>query len=115
VSHLIGMPRTVRIFCTNHRAWIVGSAAAPIHYVPGSVQPRDWDVMVPWDVWHLAAAHVPEDAVRNTYGGWKFEEDGVTIDVWPDTLERLAVSHFFTCAYQPCTGVRIVKEIQGCR
>jgi hypothetical protein len=94
-------PRSVRAMTTSFDAWIVGSAAT-------TDSPKDIDVMVPWSRWHEAVTLIPSSASPNTFGGWKYTEDGVDIDVWPDSLDRLAALSQFIIAWHPKSG-RIVK------
>lgn len=97
-------PAVILLWTQHHSAWIVGSAADP-----NKVRPRDVDVMIPWRNWPQAAAHVPKDAKPSTFGGWKFQQGGVTIDVWPDSLDRLVELARFSWAWHPATDTRICK------
>lgn len=100
ISHL---PRIVVVWANLHDAWIVGSAAAP-----NAKDTRDVDVMVPWVNWSVACVLIPRNAVSNSLGGWKFQEDNVTVDVWPDTLDRLAKNDLFQWAWHPSSGRRLI-------
>lgn len=88
----------------NFDAWIVGSAADP-----DNADPRDYDVLVPFYMWHSATCMVPPDAKPNSFGGWKFTDVQTRkeIDVWPGDLSRLAQRPAFKFAYHPKTGTRI--------
>lgn len=99
-------PTTVRAWAHSYDAWIVGSAADW-----NQLTPKDVDVMIPRDLWTKAAHLIPKDAVPNSFGGWKFTQEGVSVDVWPDTLDSLATSDFFRMAYHPRTGTRIAKVL----
>lgn len=103
MSQISYLPRTVVVWISCCDAWIVGSAAHP-----GAKDTRDIDVMVPWQNWHIASTHIPRNATSNSLGGWKFQEGGVTVDVWPDTLDRLAAKDFFGCAWHPSSGRRLI-------
>lgn len=100
------LPFTVRNFVTFHDAWIVGSAALPLL---DNKRLRDIDVMIPYHCWAAAAGLIPNNAVKNTLGGWKYTEDDVTVDVWPDTLDHLASSSMFYAAWHPHSNIRIVR------
>ncbi len=93
-------------------AWIVGSAAEPDADISCV---RDFDVAVPFGVWHLASSLIPDYADPNTFGGWKIkvcETDGAdyTVDVWPDEMGRLVLNRVFGWAWHPKSGVRIKKD-----
>ena len=85
-------------------AWIVGSGADPDKKDP----PRDWDVFVPYEFWHKAMLLIPDDAKPNTFGGWKCNSEGIEVDVWPDSLERI-MSNQGKFAWQPELNIRIKK------
>lgn len=90
-------PRSVRIMTTTFDSWIVGSAV-------DSDRPKDIDVMVSWTRWHEVTSLIPSSASPNTFGGWKYTEDGTEVDVWPDSLDRLATTSQFTVAWHPKSG-----------
>jgi len=62
-------------------AWIIGSAADP-----DKTDPRDYDLVVPYNKWKEASSLIPSDARRNTFGGWKCISEGKEVDVWPDDI-----------------------------
>jgi len=50
---------------------------------------KDYDLMVTsFDDWYNIALLIPKDATVNSYGGWKFNDNGVEVDVWPETLDH---------------------------
>lgn len=100
------LPKTVGIFCNLHDAWIVGSSASSNATLKDG---HDVDVMIPFRHWCLAAAHIPPNATPTMFGGWRWEENGIQIDVWPDSLDRLASMDFFSSAWHPATGIRLVR------
>ena len=104
------IPLRVWRICSVHGAWVVGSAALPLKN--GEVpEIDDVDVMVPWTTWAAASILIPDSAKVNAFGGWKWTEpDGTVIDMWPDTLDRLASRPQFHCAWHPQTGRRIFSE-----
>ncbi len=54
---------------------------------------------------------VPEDAKRNGYGGWKFKDEAMEIDVWPDDLNNFMSSHMVEYIWQPRLNLRYKKEV----
>ena len=99
------LPKLVIALTHNCDAWIVGSSADP------SVEsPRDWDVIVPFNCWGLAAHLIPRDAKCNTFGGWKCDSDGVEVDVWPGDLGWLMQHPKAKYAWHPRSGCRLKKE-----
>lgn len=97
-------PATVAKLVTYCDAWIVGSGAKPIPDVP-----RDWDVAVPFFEWNRAAAMIPADAKPNSFGGWKFEEGGCVVDVWPDDIGKIMTNAMTTHVWHPKSGVRFAR------
>lgn len=97
-------PKLVQLLCLHHSAWIVGSAADP-----QKLDPKDIDVIVPWAEWPKVAHQIPKDARPNMFGGWKFVVDGVEVDVWPDTLDRLAATYSFVYAWHMASNTLIHK------
>lgn len=67
-----------------HSGWIVGSAANPKNKTP-----RDWDIIIPFENWAQASLLIPKNATPNTFGGWKCEDEGATIDVWPGDISKV--------------------------
>lgn len=79
------LPKTVYLMCV-HGAYIVGSYAK--HLAGEDVpNPEDYDLLVPPEKWQTIALLIPQTAVLNKFGGWRFTcEDGKQVDVWPDLL-----------------------------
>lgn len=102
------LPKLVLALTHNHDAWIVGSAADP-----HEIEPRDYDVLVPFYEWGPASALIPGDARVNSFGGWKCVSDGVEVDVWPGDpgdlgwlMQRVRAQW----AWHPKSGVRLEKR-----
>ena len=88
-------------------AWIVGTGA---DMAKDPADLADWDVMIPYKNWHEAAALIPEDTKPNTFGGWKcYVGEGLTIDVWPGSLDELFEKSFMKYAWHPKSGTRLIK------
>lgn len=75
------LPTLVRTLCFLGGGWIVGSGA---RYLAGDIndEPRDWDVVIPPEMWSEVTHIVPHGSRSNTFGGFKV--DGV--DFWPEDL-----------------------------
>jgi hypothetical protein len=104
------MPSLVRKLVIMHNAWIVGSAANPAN---NPTECRDIDVMVLHSEWPKAAQLIPSDAKPNTFGGWKIQADGISIDVWPDDLGRVLLGAKTEWIWQPQTNTyfkRVINE-----
>lgn len=84
------LPKVVYQMCVNG-ALIVGSTAKMLN---GETDrpPGDFDLLVPFERWSVVCMLVPRSAKLNGFGGWTFNarhgDDIVSIDVWPDTLQR---------------------------
>lgn len=76
------IPNTAGVILNNCDSFIVGSAVFKDN-------PKDIDIVVPFDKWHLASSLIPKNAKPNSFGGWKFEEDGIVVDIWPDSIGTL--------------------------
>ena len=98
------IPKFVANAVTNHHAWVVGSAADP-----DNDNPRDWDVIIPFADWHNIAPFIPSHATMNSFGGLKFIENEIEIDVWPGDLAFICRQDKFTWAWNPSLGVRVKK------
>ena len=91
-------------------AWLVGGAANPYK----DKLPRDYDILVPWDQWPDVSILIPDTAVKNTFGGFKFEitvEDQVkTVDIWPGDLASVAKHPKLEWLYHMKTDTFFRKE-----
>lgn len=97
-------PRLVGLLVTNFDAWIVGSAANL-----KCDHPRDWDVLVPFHNWSKAVSCIPIDAKMNSYGGWKFKDGGVEIDVWPGDVGWIMSNPLTEWLWHPASGSRFQR------
>jgi hypothetical protein len=87
---MLKIPRLVSMM-VGSGALIVGGIARA--YAEGDEEylenAKDWDVMVTeLDNWYDIALLIPKDATVNSFGGWKFKDNGVEVDVWPESLEH---------------------------
>ena len=94
-------PKTAHKLLHLHEGWIVGNH---------SKTARDLDILISFLHWREAAALIPSTAKPNTFGGWKFLEDGIWIDVWPGDLAWLMTNTKFKSAFHPRTGTKITKS-----
>lgn len=97
------LPMTVKFFVQNFDAWIVGSAASPKANISDIA---DFDVIVPFHEWHKAVSLIPKDATRNSYGGWKYKDGKVEVDVWPGGLLNFMFSDLPKFLWQPRFDLR---------
>lgn len=98
------LPKLVTKLCYTCEAWIAGSAAQV-----DKSDPKDYDVLVPFQYWVNAAALIPGDAQPNTFGGWKIIEDGIAVDVWPGDLSWYLLNEMARSAWHPRSNTRITK------
>lgn len=84
-------------------AWLVGSAVL-------NEVPRDYDVIIPFSHWVQAAMVIPENAVPNTFGGWKCISENKEIDVWPAELTTIVLSEKFIAAKHIRSGKTIIVK-----
>jgi len=98
------LPKIVVKMTHAHDAWIVGSAANPDNQAP-----RDWDIQVPYSQWGAAAMLIPPDAKPNSFGGFKCQCEGVSVDVWPGELGWILQRPMTQWAWHPASGLRITK------
>lgn len=96
-------PALVCQLIERYDAWIVGSAC-------DTLNPKDYDVAVPFKYWPEAALLMPKDSKPNTFGGWKCKSEGKEVDVWPADLGDLFLSSATKSAWQPKYGIRIKRE-----
>ena len=97
-------PELVTKLTTLCGGWIVGSAANP-----NELTPKDYDVYIPLKYWMEASNYIPKDSKINRMGGFKCVSDGVEVDVWTGDMNDFLSSDYFSYAYHPKTGVRIVR------
>jgi len=98
------LPSVVKKLTHGFDAWIVGSAADP-----NNDDPNDYDVQVPYSSWGQACFLIPPNARVNSFCGFKFEEDGHSIDVWPGELGWILQRPACKWAWHPKTGIFITK------
>lgn len=99
------LPKLSNAICNAGHAWVVGSW--------GKEGANDLDIVVPFDHWEAVSAMIPRDAAPNKFGGWRFMDEGVEVDVWPgDPIRMLKRTGVST---QPCTGTRIEVTMRAWR
>lgn len=109
------LPRIVYQMCV-HGALLAGSAAKALagHLDNGNpIVPGDFDLLVPHDKWQTIALLIPNDAVPNKFGGWRFITDHkdtrIEVDVWPGTLQQ----YLSECKSRHGDGVVVVDFIHN--
>lgn len=91
------LTHTVRILCWNHDAFIVGGA---VDFLIGktSIEPKDYDVIVPLEEWRKAKMLlIGKDVKLNSFGGLKLTENGINIDIWPDDAALVVINYKASC------------------
>lgn len=101
------LPPIVTALTYRHKAWVVGSAAPPESKMSAL---GDIDVIVPFSERSSAACLIPDSAVKTKFGGWRFKDRNIMVDVWPDDLANLFLSQQMRTAWQPLYGIRISKK-----
>ena len=97
-------PNIVTKLTTLCDGWLVGSSA-DIEVE----NPRDYDIFIPIDKWLLASNFIPRDAKINRMGGFKVICEGIEVDIWTGKMEDFLDSNYFSFAYKPKSGLRIVR------
>lgn len=102
---LVEVPVSVLLFAEQYGCWLVGSRGTTQTAIN---EDSDWDLIVPFHLWHPAARCIPSDAKPTTLGGWRFTgHDGAKIDIWPDSIGRVLIQHPSVGAYHLNSGTRI--------
>ncbi len=96
------LPKIVTQLCHLHDAWIVGRLPER-----EDEEPRDYDVMVTFENWRKAVVLVPADARPNSFGGWKFMDEGRTVDVWPGDMAWVMSNAHWKAAWHPKTNTKV--------
>jgi len=97
-------PKIVTKLTTLCDGWLVGSSADM-----SNENPRDYDVFIPIDKWLEASNYIPQDSKINRLGGFKVICEGKEVDVWTGQMENILQSNYFSYAYHPKSGVRIMR------
>ena len=96
------LPKVVMRLTHNFDAWIVGGAAAPI-----PKEGCDIDVLIPFHRWHEASIITNDiDITINSFGGYRFESEGKSIDMWPGDLSWILQRPKLKYAWHPASGRR---------
>lgn len=95
------LPKRIYAIVCKHNVWLVGSAVT-------KDDAKDVDLLVSFRDWPEVAIHIPPDAKPNTFGGFKWKEDNISIDMWPGDLSDLAASYMFKAAHNFKSGVTVI-------
>ena len=101
------LPRSVKYMAQNYNVWIAGSAADLSSDI---TKIKDVDVIIPFEIWNKITGLIPKDSKMNSYGGWRYVENNVTIDIWPDNLNNFLSSSLPKCIWQPRYNIRYSKK-----
>lgn len=82
------LPDNIKSILLVSEGWLVGGS---INDLISGNKPNDYDIIVPdrglfQNILKLIASRGPIEI--NSYGGIKFEENGVEIDIWPEELDH---------------------------
>lgn len=82
---------------------VVGSC---INYLRGLTDavPKDIDIIIPLDRWIKASKLIPIGAKANSFGGFKFRDGRIVVDVWADDVVRVMYTSGTKEALIPKTG-----------
>lgn len=69
-----------------------------------SADPHDWDLIVPFPLWATIAARIPQSATSTRFGGWRFSENNVQIDIFPADMLTLMQYPSFGIMWHPKTN-----------
>lgn len=98
------LPITAEVICCEYDGWIIGSAANPDVDVDSV---GDIDIIVPFHQWRkVSKIAASMDAMLNKHGGSRFIDEGIEVDVWPDTLDTNMLTSFMDWIWQPRFNVR---------
>lgn len=102
------LPITAEIICCEYEGWIIGSAANPEAKINRII---DIDIIVPFYQWRKVSKIVAwvEGAELNKHGGTRFKQDGIMVDVWPDTLAANMVVCLAEWVWFPKQNIRFKK------
>lgn len=87
------LPSLAKKLCYYYDAFIVGGS---VHYLIGKTdqKPKDFDIIISPDKFREAMIEfVDKECTLNSFGGFKINSDGYDVDVWPDTIDRLAIEY----------------------
>lgn len=85
------IPTSVFLLCKSG-ALIVGGLAKVLLDKKESC--NDYDLIVPPEKWYVVSLLISANAKINRHGGFKFKDtDGITIDIWPCSIEQ----HLIQC------------------
>ena len=90
------------IYATD--AWIVGSSIR-------KEDAKDVDILVPFKNWTQATPFIPDDAKPNSFGGWKFNFEGIDVDIFPGHLEDFMQNAPCLGALHLKSGTKLTKEV----
>jgi len=95
-------PELVTKLSTLCNGWIVGGAV-------DNETPKDYDVYIPFSNWQIACSLIPKESTINRMGGFKCISEGVEVDVWTCEMSDLLATDYFSKAFHPKTGVKIIR------
>ena len=96
------LPTIVKTILLMSEGYLVGGALRDIH--SGEVEPKDYDIIVPFDRWEFlvnSLKHTNKTFTLNTFGGFKYVlpltvrglDTHICVDVWPAEIGTFLQSH----------------------
>jgi hypothetical protein len=80
------LPEVIQQMLIVSDGWLVGSS---IDKILNDEKVTDFDIAVPYDKWELTIAAFKNYKFKlNTYGGFKFDINDISIDMWPQDIHR---------------------------
>lgn len=70
--------------------------------------PKDLDIIIPLDNWIKASKLIPNKAIANSFGGFKFQDDKFIVDVWADDAARVMTT-YNTKLYFPKFNIELIR------
>lgn len=108
LERLRGAPPLVLWLTQQMGAWVVGSRAD--FHQDRVHKDSDWDILVPLAVWPSIGKALPLEHVRPTrHGGWRFESQGVVLDVFPMDIGDWLTNPYTRVAWHPQSGTIVTK------
>lgn len=78
-----------RQLCMLFDGLVIGGGVRYLVNEDDTNKPKDIDIVIPIDRWVEASKIIPSHAVVNSFGGFKFQDGPLEVDVWADDACRI--------------------------